>query len=182
MLCGKGRLNNVVVSEEKRSERLELEDNDQQFEAEEHDGRSLSRERVVQDREEGIGGDYMMEDEVEEEEEEEQVVEDDVRDELVEEYEEEHHDVVKERRKRKEFEVFVGGLDRDANEDDLREVFSQVGQITEVRLLRNQVTNKNKGFAFLRFATIEQARRAIHELKHPMVSFLFRFYLLLILI
>lgn len=158
------------TEEEKRSERLELEDNDQQFEAEEHDGRSLSRERVVQDREEGIGGDYMMEDEVEEEEEEEQVVEDDVRDELVEEYEEEHHDVVKERRKRKEFEVFVGGLDRDANEDDLREVFSQVGQITEVRLLRNQVTNKNKGFAFLRFATIEQARRAIHELKHPMVN------------
>lgn len=85
-------------------------------------------------------------------------------------YEEEHHDMVNERRKRKEFEVFVGGLDRDATEEDLRKVFSQVGEITEVRLLKNPVTQKNKGFAFLRFATIEQARRAIHELKHPVVN------------
>jgi len=35
--------------------------------------------------------------------------------------------------------------------------------------LKNPVTHKNKGFAFLRFATVEQARRAIYELKHPMV-------------
>ena len=47
---------------------------------------------------------------------------------------EEHHDVFKDRRKRKEFEVFVGGLDKDATEDDVRKVFSQVGEVTEVRL------------------------------------------------
>ncbi|KAI8028004.1 Heterogeneous nuclear ribonucleoprotein Q [Camellia lanceoleosa] len=85
-------------------------------------------------------------------------------------FEEEHRDVVTERRKRKEFEVFVGGLDRDVTEDDLRNVFSQVGEITEVRLLKNPVTKKNKGFAFLRFATVEQAKRAVNELKHPVVN------------
>lgn len=83
--------------------------------------------------------------------------------------EEEHNDVVKERRKRKEFEVFVGGLDRDATEEDLRKVFREVGEVTEVRLMKNPGTLKNKGFAFLRFATVEQARRAINELKHPVV-------------
>lgn len=83
--------------------------------------------------------------------------------------EDEHHDVVKERRKRKEFEVFVGGLDRDATEGDLRKVFRVVGEVTEVRLMMNPATQKNKGFAFLRFATVEQARRAINELKHPVV-------------
>lgn len=87
----------------------------------------------------------------------------------------ERHDVVRERQKKKELEVFVGGLDRETTEVDLREVFSQVGDITEVRLLMNHMTNKNKGFAFIRFATVEQARRALNEFKRPTV---FIFYLL----
>ncbi|KAK6916147.1 RNA recognition motif domain [Dillenia turbinata] len=83
---------------------------------------------------------------------------------------EEHHEVAKARRKQKEYEVFVGGLDREATEDDLKKVFSQVGEIVEVRLTKNPITLKNKGFAFLRFVTVEQARRAINELKHPMIN------------
>ncbi|XP_021756424.1 heterogeneous nuclear ribonucleoprotein Q-like isoform X1 [Chenopodium quinoa] len=84
--------------------------------------------------------------------------------------EREHHELVKERRKRKEFEVFVGGLDKDATEEDLKEVFSVVGEVTEVRLMMNPQTKKNKGFAFLRFATVEQAKRAVLELKNPVVN------------
>ncbi|KAF8776216.1 hypothetical protein HU200_003752 [Digitaria exilis] len=83
---------------------------------------------------------------------------------------EEHHEMVKEHRKRKEFEVFVGGLDKDATENDLRKVFGEVGDITEVRLMMNPVTKKNKGFAFLRYATVEQARRAVSELKNPLLK------------
>lgn len=84
-------------------------------------------------------------------------------------YRKERHDVVRERQKKKELEVFVGGLDRDTTEVDLREVFSEIGDITEVRLLMNPMTNKNKGFAFIRFATVEQARRALNDFKRPMV-------------
>ncbi|CAN6562481.1 unnamed protein product [Malus baccata var. baccata] len=84
--------------------------------------------------------------------------------------EEEHHELVKERRKCKEFEVFVGGLDKDASEADLRKAFAGVGEVTEVRLMMNPQTKKNKGFAFLRFATVEQARRAVTELKHPVIN------------
>ncbi|TMX05470.1 hypothetical protein EJD97_018992 [Solanum chilense] len=84
--------------------------------------------------------------------------------------EEEHHEVVKERRKRKEIEIFVGGLDKDATEDDLRKVFCKVGEVTEVRLMMNSHTKKNKGFAFLRFATVEQAKRACTELKNPVIN------------
>ena len=57
-----------------------------------------------------------------------------------------NHDVVNERRKHKEF---VGGLDRDATEEDLRKVFSQVGEITEVRLLKNPVVSFLFHFSFL---------------------------------
>lgn len=75
----------------------------------------------------------------------------------------------KEHRKQKEFEVFVGGLDKDATEDDLKKVFGAVGNLVEVRLMRNHLTKKNKGFAFLRFETAEQAKRAVLELKNPIV-------------
>ncbi|XP_061359695.1 uncharacterized protein LOC133303746 [Gastrolobium bilobum] len=84
--------------------------------------------------------------------------------------EEEHREVVKERRKLKEFEVFVGGLDKDATEHDLKKVFKEVGAITEVRLMMNSQTKRNKGFAFLRFETVEQAKRAVAELRNPVIN------------
>eukprot|EP00253_Pinus_taeda_P003994 PITA_03994 len=84
--------------------------------------------------------------------------------------EDEQHEVVKERRKRKEFEVFVGGLDKDAEEEDLRKVFSEVGEVVEIRLMMNPQTQKNKGFAFIRYAAVDQAKRACTELKNPQVK------------
>ena len=161
-----------VVGDMDRSERLELEDNDPQSDAEDDMGHYMGAEEEC--REQRIDGDDdLMGDMMEgEDEEEEDMGEDDVggeHEEMMDGYEDEHHDLVKERRKRKEFEVFVGGLDRDVTEDDLFHFFRQVGDITEVRLMKNALTQKNKGFAFIRFATVEQARRAVNELKHPVV-------------
>jgi RNA recognition motif-containing protein len=88
----------------------------------------------------------------------------------------EQHEVLKEHRKRKEFEVFVGGLDKDATESDIRKAFSEAGELKEVRLLTNPITKKNKGFAFLRFATVEQARWVVSDFKNPLVCSLFCFF------
>lgn len=163
-----------VAGDMDRSERLELEDNDPQSDAEEDMGHYMGTEEECRKRridgEDDLMGDMM------EGEDEEEMGEDDVgseHEDMMDGYEEEHHDVVKERRKRKEFEVFVGGLDRDVTEDDLFHFFRQVGDITEVRLMKNALTQKNKGFAFIRFATVEQARRAVNELKHSVVLRLF---------
>ncbi|XP_077235135.1 uncharacterized protein LOC143877150 [Tasmannia lanceolata] len=176
-----------AAEEDDKDERLELEDNEAEYEPEEdagvdydekeldHDGgqdevdegEEVGEEGVVGEEEEGDMVDQEMEDGGEEGE------EDDENDQgghedIVE--EEEHHEVVKEHRKRKEFEVFVGGLDKDATEEDLRKVFSEVGEVVEVRLMMNPLTKKNKGFAFLRFASVEQAKRAVTELKTPVVN------------
>ncbi|CAN4111892.1 unnamed protein product [Withania somnifera] len=181
------------VDEYEKGERLDLEDNDPEFEPEEfgavdYDERGIEHDDVQEE-------DYEIEEDPEEggdgEEEEGDMVEEEVEDvheeiegdednenaageehaEMVDAAEdEEHHEVAKERLKRKEFEIFVGGLDKDAIEDDLRKIFSQVGEVTEVRLLMNPQTKKNKGFAFLRFATVEQAKRACIELKNPVVN------------
>ncbi|XP_057496454.1 heterogeneous nuclear ribonucleoprotein Q-like [Actinidia eriantha] len=173
------------VDEYEKGERLDLEDNEPEFDPEEYGGVDYDEKKIEQEGIEGEeeiegnvgdeeGGD-MAEDEMEdvpEELEGEDDVEHAIEEpgELVDAEEEEHHDIFKERRKRKEYEVFVGGLDKDATEDDLRKVFGGVGELTEVRLMMNNQTKKNKGFAFLRFATIEQAKRACAELKNPVVN------------
>ncbi|KAK9273106.1 hypothetical protein L1049_017913 [Liquidambar formosana] len=181
------------VDEYEKDERLELEDNDPEYEPEEFGGVDYDEKEIEQEvvQEEGDEGEEELEEENIGEEEEGDMAEEEMEDvpeelegeeddghagedqehaELVDAEEEEHHKVYKERRKRKEFEVFVGGLDKDATEPDLRKVFSEVGEVTEVRLMMNPQTKKNKGFAFLRFATVEQAKRAVTELKNPVVN------------
>ncbi|KAJ7516023.1 hypothetical protein O6H91_22G039200 [Diphasiastrum complanatum] len=71
---------------------------------------------------------------------------------------------ISERRKQKRVEVFVGGLDKEATEEELRAVFEKVGKVTEIRLLRNAKTGKTKGHAFVRYADYLEARKAVYEL------------------
>ncbi|KAK1304411.1 hypothetical protein QJS10_CPB11g00231 [Acorus calamus] len=178
--------------EEDSGEHLELEENEPEYEPDYDDDKDIVHEDVQEEGAEAVEEveeDDLGEEEVVEEEEVEEegdMVDDELEDggediegeeddeHMHEEHEageeEEHHQVVKEHRKRKEFEVFVGGLDKDATEDDLRKVFSEVGEVTEVRLMMNPQTKKNKGFAFLRFATVEQAKRAVSQLKSPVVN------------
>ncbi|EMS63826.1 Heterogeneous nuclear ribonucleoprotein Q [Triticum urartu] len=172
-----------TYEEEDKGERLEFEDEPEYEEepAVDYDEKDLGQyEEQYEDGDEGL---EYTEDVVEEETEmvDEEELDNGGDDGEGEEYEnadedhdvdvedEDHHEMVKAHRKRKEFEVFVGGLDKDATESDLRKVFSEVGEITEVRLMMNPVTKKNKGFAFLRYETVEQAKRAVSDLKNPMV-------------
>lgn len=178
------------VVEYEKDERLDLEDNEPEYEVEEYSGVDYYDKEIDQDddhevvdegdehddnvveEDDGDMAEEELEDvheELEGEEYEEHVVEEQEHEETVDAEEDDHHELVKERRKRKEFEVFVGGLDKDATEDDLRKAFMAVGEVTEVRLMMNPQTKKNKGFAFLRFATVEQAKRAVTELKNPVV-------------
>lgn len=78
-------------------------------------------------------------------------------------------DMAKERKIKKELEIFVGGLDRDAIEEDLKKAFEKVGEVVEVRLHKDYATNKNKGFAFVKFANKEQVARALEEMKTPLI-------------
>lgn len=178
------------VDEYEKDERLDLEDNEPEYETEEYvgvdyDEKEIDAEdvnEVVEEEEEDPEENSVEDDEGDEEELEdvheelegvefeEHPVEAREHRERVDAEEDEHHEVVKERRKRKEFEIFVGGLDKDATEGDLKKAFSGIGEVTEVRLMMNPQTKKNKGFAFLRFATVEQAKRAVTELRRPVVN------------
>mgnify|MGYP001185063014 CR=1 FL=1 len=60
--------------------------------------------------------------------------------------------------------LFVGNLSYRTLENDLHDYFSQVGVVTSVNIMFDRVTGKSRGFAFVEFATPEEAARAVEEL------------------
>lgn len=70
-----------------------------------------------------------------------------------------------ERRKEKNSQIFIGRLDKGAVEDDLIKVFGKFGEIRSVRLTRNPTTNLSRGYAFIKYATVEQAKDALSAFK-----------------
>nr|GMC82608.1 heterogeneous nuclear ribonucleoprotein R-like isoform X1 [Ipomoea batatas] len=129
------------VDEYEKGERLDLEDNDPEYETEEYGGPDYD------DR--GIEYEEVQEEGEEIEEHEEEYIGDEGEGDMVEEEVED----VNEDLESEEDDDHVG----EEHEDDLRKVLSEVGDVTEVRFMMNPQTMKNKGFAFLRFTTVEQA-------------------------
>ncbi|XP_076886265.1 uncharacterized protein LOC143536067 [Bidens hawaiensis] len=82
---------------------------------------------------------------------------------------EEFTEAAEERKRRKELEVFVGGLDRDATKEEVKKVFQYAGEFVEVRMHKDLPTNKNRGYAFVRYANKEQVARALAEMKNPVI-------------
>ncbi|KAK3126947.1 hypothetical protein QOZ80_7AG0565670 [Eleusine coracana subsp. coracana] len=70
------------------------------------------------------------------------------------------------RRKRRDYEVFVGGLPLDAAAEDVKRALAEAGEVEEVRLTRDPADPKlNRGFAFVRFAAAWEARWAANDLR-----------------
>ncbi|KMT11315.1 hypothetical protein BVRB_5g109960 [Beta vulgaris subsp. vulgaris] len=66
-----------------------------------------------------------------------------------------------ERRKRRKTEIFIGRLDKDAKEEDIRKVYGEAGHIVDLRMMMNSKTGKQ--FAFLRYSSAEEAKRALEK-------------------
>jgi RNA recognition motif-containing protein len=60
--------------------------------------------------------------------------------------------------------LYVGNLPYDATENDLQDLFSQHGPVTEVNLMQDKTTGRSRGFAFVTMATKEGADAAIQAL------------------
>ncbi|KAG2641767.1 heterogeneous nuclear ribonucleoprotein Q-like isoform X1 [Panicum virgatum] len=75
------------------------------------------------------------------------------------------------RKKRMDYEVFVGGLPHDAAEEDVARALADAGEVEEVRLVRDPADHRlNKGFAFVRFAAAWQARWAADDLREATIK------------
>jgi RNA recognition motif-containing protein len=62
--------------------------------------------------------------------------------------------------------LYVGNLPWSINNDGLKELFAQFGEVTEAVIISDRMTGRSKGFGFVTFATEEQAQaaqQAMHE-------------------
>ncbi len=59
--------------------------------------------------------------------------------------------------------LFVGNLSYQTTENDFQEYFSQAGVLTSVNLMLDKVTGKSRGFAFVAYATSEEASKAVER-------------------
>ena len=57
--------------------------------------------------------------------------------------------------------LFVGNLSFEVTENDLQDLFSAFGPVTEVNLMADRATGRSRGFAFVTMATPEGAQAAI---------------------
>jgi cleavage stimulation factor subunit 2 len=62
--------------------------------------------------------------------------------------------------------IFVGNVPYDAQEDELRELFSKAGDCTSVRLVHDKDTRQPKGYAFADFADPSTVGPAIEKLNN----------------
>ena len=60
--------------------------------------------------------------------------------------------------------IYVGNLSFRATEDDIRELFSQHGEVTDCHLVMDRETGRSRGFAFVEMSTDAQAKAAIQAL------------------
>jgi cold-inducible RNA-binding protein len=57
--------------------------------------------------------------------------------------------------------IYVGNLPFSANEQELGDMFSQYGQITECKLITDRYSGRSKGFAFITFNSSDEANAAL---------------------
>jgi len=62
--------------------------------------------------------------------------------------------------------IFVGNVPYDAQEDELKELFGKVGNVTSVRLVLDKDTKTPKGYAFADFADPASVQAAVEKLNH----------------
>ena len=57
--------------------------------------------------------------------------------------------------------IFVGNLNFNTSEDDLRQLFEGHGQVDRVSIMTDRDTGRSRGFAFVEMSNTEEADRAI---------------------
>jgi len=57
--------------------------------------------------------------------------------------------------------LYVGNLSYDTTEDQLREHFSQFGEVQSARIISDKFSGRSKGFGFIEMSSDDDAQRAI---------------------
>merc|ERR1719331_3430575 len=64
--------------------------------------------------------------------------------------------------------LFVGQIPKTLEEDGVREVFQEFGEIAEIVILRDRRTNMHQGCCFVKYSSLIAAQSAINALHNPL--------------
>jgi len=62
-----------------------------------------------------------------------------------------------------EVKLYVGNLSYSTTEEELRELFSQAGNVASVAVIKDRDTGQSKGFGFIEMTTQAEAQTAISK-------------------
>ena len=65
--------------------------------------------------------------------------------------------------------IYVGQLPYNVNEDELREIFSEYGEIGSLNLIKDRFSGQSKGFGFIEMPNNSEADKAIKALNKTML-------------
>jgi len=60
--------------------------------------------------------------------------------------------------------VYVGNLSFKTEDNELKELFSQFGEVSEAIVIKDKYSGRSKGFGFVTFADDASAQKAISEM------------------
>jgi len=60
--------------------------------------------------------------------------------------------------------IYIGNLSYEAKEQDIQDLFSKFGEVSSVKLIKDNATGRSKGFGFVEMADASLSKRAIAEL------------------
>ena len=66
--------------------------------------------------------------------------------------------------------LYVGNLPYETGETELQELFARAGSVDSVNVMRDQMTGRARGFAFVEMSTDEEAQKAISTLNGTQVG------------
>ena len=60
--------------------------------------------------------------------------------------------------------LYIGNIPYTVNEGDLKQLFSQFGEVTSLHLVKDKITKRSKGFGFVEMADSSSGSAAMNEL------------------
>ena len=67
-------------------------------------------------------------------------------------------------------QIYVGQLPYNVNENELKEIFSEYGEIASLNLIKDRFTGRSKGFCFIDMPNNSEADKAIKALNKSSIQ------------
>ena len=66
--------------------------------------------------------------------------------------------------------LYVGNIPYAVKEEELKEIFQEIGTVTSIKIITDKYTGRSKGFGFIEMENDEQEEAAVNELNRKEVN------------